>query len=215
MLHHRRRAPALGAVLLASRQALLLSLLVAGLSLLSITLGRTGILINLDQMRPAGRLRYPEICGLLTAAMAAVLLRPRMWEWDRIGLPRAGGLSVGAFCLGLAASVVVASVGATRLPPEEPRLWLVANAVLLASAVFALSPFLGPAVAGGLVILGYLTLGIATHLSSSLDSVPLTRLPDTEPHWVAAAATAVTALMSQAWTRGSTAWVQRMFARDS
>jgi hypothetical protein len=200
--------------LLVSRRARAYAAVIAALALLSLVLGRTGVLINLEIRRPDVRLPFSEICAVLAGACGAVLLRPRFWEWDRVGTSRAAVVASACAVVGILTPVLVVAVGATRLPDDFAVAWRLSNAVVLCAVTFLAAPFLGSAVASALVVLLYFVHGLVNNLWLDLGFVPITRFPETGTHWLAALALTAGAAAVHYRTRGASAWAQRTFSRD-
>lgn len=200
--------------LLLSRRAGAYAVMIAALALLSLALGRTGVLINLEIRRPDVRLPFSEICALLAGGSGAVLLRPRFWEWDRVGTSRAAAVAGGCAVVGILVPVLVVAVGAARLPDDFAVAWRLSNAVVLGAVTFLAAPFVGSAVAAALVVLLYFVHGLVNNLWLDLGFVPITRFPETGTHWLAALVLTAAAAAVHYRTRGATAWAQRTFSRD-
>lgn len=200
--------------LLVSRRAAPFMLATALLCLLSLALGRTGVVINLEIRRPDIRLPFSEVCAVLAGAAGATLLRPRFWEWDRVATARASIVASSAALIGIALPMLVVAVGVIRLPDGFAVAWRLSNAAVLGAATFLASPFVGSAIAGALALLLYFVHGLVNNLWLDLSFLPITRFPDTQTHWTAALVLVALAGVVHYRTRGATAWAQRTFSKD-
>lgn len=202
-------------ILLSRRFPALLAIL-AVLSAVSLALGPAAIVIDLREDQDAVALPYAELCAVVGAAIAVVLLRPRFWEWDRLG--RARSASVAGFCAiaAILLPTLVALPAVVRVS-EVNTLGLLVNVVFSCALITALAPSLGP-VAGGMVgILAWFGSGVTNNLEpSSVQYTPVVgysfHLPDSWPadRWQYAAILALLAIGVHVWTRGSTAVARRM-----
>ena len=67
---------------------------------------------------------------------------------------------------------------------------------------------------GATAVVVYFAHGLVNNLWFDWNFIPITRLPDDQTHWIAAAVLVCLAASVHYRTRGATAWSQRMFARD-
>lgn len=206
-------------IAVASRRGALFALATLLLAVLALWQGRSAVIFNFTLLRPQVRLPYSEICALVAAALAALVMRPRIWQWERTAGPRAAWVAAGAALVGCLAPVGVVALSFLALPPEYQAAWRLSNALVLASMVFLLSPLLGPALGGALVVLGYFARGIIINIWIDLSFVPVSVFPESSvershPHWLWAAFLLVAAVALNARTCGLTSWAQRMFDRD-
>ncbi|WP_019819515.1 hypothetical protein [Saccharomonospora saliphila] len=186
--------------------------------------------IGLNPNDPAVSLPVVEACGIVCAILAAISLRPRLWEWDHTaGGPRTAVPAATAAAGGIATAplVVVISTASFDLPPSAeaydvttvPELFAFSalNAAFVAALVFATTPFVGPALAGaGGVFLWIGTAVVSNLVPASRHYTPITGLrfplPGTWPYSPLAAVLVVAtlAVTVHARTRGSTAFAQRL-----
>jgi hypothetical protein len=202
-------------IVLATRLAYQYAIAVLGLAALSVFLGGRAIVIRLSSDHPDNRLPYAEICAIVTGVLGVVLLRPRMWEWDRVATRRTALVSACCALAGVLAPALVAATVALRLPEGVAWGWIVANAIVWSAFTFSIAPAVGPALAGGTTLVLYFVVGTLHNLAPAVVApLPVTPFPGPDGHWLAGAVLAVVAAAIQARTRGATAWAQRMYARD-
>lgn len=189
------------------------------LTLLALWQGKSAVLFNFTLLRPPVRLPYSEICALVAAAVGAIMLRSRFWQWERTAGPRAKGVAVAAAAAGCVAPMLVVAVSLLAIPETYWASWRLCNALILSSSVFLLAPLLSPAVAGALVILLYFAHGILVNIWSDLAWIPLTRFPESDfaavsPHWIVATLLLLAALTVNGGTNALSVRAQRTFDRD-
>lgn len=108
---------------------------------------------------PTYRMPLVELTTLVGAVVLTSLTRPRLWHWERLGprRPRVLATTVAIVGMGVAQiPILVVFLGSTEIRWG----WLLANGVLVAAAVFAVSPLLGPILGGNLVLALYLVNGV-------------------------------------------------------
>lgn len=183
----------------------------AALSLLSVALGTRAVVIHLSAAVPQNRLPFPELCAVVGAVATAAVLRPRLWEWDRVGSRRASLVSVLSALSGILLPLVILVLGSTRVPAGVPWAWQVSNYLVFAGIAFCLGPLLGPALAGGTTLVSYLGCAVVNHLVPGADEVlPATGYPGPATHWTAAGLAVLLALAVHGHTRGATRWSLRL-----
>lgn len=180
------------------------------LSAIGWALGKHAIPVELSYVHPRIKLPYPELCAVVMAAVGAVLLRPRFWEWDRTGTIRASAVSAVCAAVGIAVPTLVVAAGTLDLPAGTPWASTVSNVLVYAALTYLLAPLIGPGPAGGVVVILYFVVAAVKNLEPRLSSVlPVTANPDTDTHWVAVVVIAVLAVTFHWTTRGATAWTRR------
>lgn len=180
---------------------------------------RSAVIFNFTLLRPQVRLPYSEICAVVVAALGALIMRPRLWQWERTAGARAAWVAAAATIVGCCGSLVVVATSFLGLPSAYWASWRLSNSLVLAAAVFVLSPLLGPALGSAVVILLYFARGIVVNLWFNLGFIPISVFPESpveQPHghWLSGAALLVLAVALNARVRGLTAWAQRVFDRD-
>ncbi|MBB5958455.1 hypothetical protein FHS29_005063 [Saccharothrix tamanrassetensis] len=197
--------------MLASRSFHFFVAATVALSVLSTILGARAVVIHLSAAVPQNRLPFPELCAVVGAVVTATVLRPRLWEWDRVATRRASLVSVACALSGMLLPVVIVLLGSTRLPPGVPWSWQVSNYLVFAGIAFCLGPVLGPALAGGTTLVLYLGCGVVNHLAPwAQDVLPVTGYPGPETHWTVASSVVLLALVVHGRTRGATRWSRRL-----
>lgn len=178
-----------------------------------------GVKVALSAQHPAVALSVPELCALLAAALGVIVLRPRLWVIDRLGVPArrwipATGAAVAVLAgpqLVLALAAAVAMRRETWPPSATTVLFLAALAVLVA-------PVTGALRAASAMLLLYFAVVVVAQLSPAAGTVaPLAVVtsPEVEPvpagKVALAAATAGLALAVTVRTLGRT---PRTWGRD-
>jgi len=181
----------------------------------SYVLGRAAIRIDLSYEYPENRLPYVELCALLGGIMSTILLRPRFWEWDHIGTWRASVVSTLCAFVGIALPSLVVIVGSLRLPPGTSWLWSLSNAGVICAIISLMSVVVGPSFAAGVGLLLWFGFGVVNNIAPWLSGyLPLSGFREQEPRWWLWTIMALLTLAVHAYTRGSTAWVQRMSQKE-
>lgn len=209
---------------IATRRLPLFAIVTMATSIAAWRLGTTAFDFYFEFTRPRVRLPHAEVCGLGLAVVGAVIMRSRIWQWERVAGPRSAfvaGLAALAGCLG---PVGVVAFSLIRIPGAVPPDWPLSNALAISALVFLLGPLLSPILSGTVVVLGYLAVGIVRQMWLDLTWLPIAtltqpalvevRLIEPRPHWLAAILLLILAVGVQAKTRGQTAWIARLIDRD-
>ncbi|MBA0127594.1 hypothetical protein H0B56_18780 [Haloechinothrix sp. YIM 98757] len=156
------------------------------------------------------RLPLVEIIVIVTATLAASLLRSRFWTWERLGGVRCRVVAGVSAIVGLCVSMLPATTATTRIPGDVPTNWVLANALTLAATVSIIAVVMSPLLGGGLVLLAYFVHGIVYNMEPLVrDYLPLVGYPGPDGHWVLAVALATVAVACHVATWGSTRWAHR------
>jgi hypothetical protein len=202
----------------ASRRVGWFLLIVLALAGIAWTLGRSAVVFNFATFRPTARLAYSEMVAVMAAVAGAVVMKPRMWHFERTATARASVVAGGTALVGVVAPCIVVVAGMTRIPVADRASWQVTNALVLAAAVFVLAALIGPALGGGLVVLAYFAHAIVVNAWTDLALVPLALIPEGDrtahAHWTAATVLALLAVAVNARTHGLSAFGERLFDRD-
>jgi hypothetical protein len=202
-------------IILTSRSIHLFLGLLTGLAALSFALGGNALVIELTSIHPKNRLPYPELCAVLGGVLGAMVLRPRFWEWDRLGARRVAVLSGLCAAVGMSAPLLLVVIGASRLDAGVPWSWAAANALVFCALAFGLAPFIGVGPAGGATIVLYFAVGVLNHLVPAAHNVlPVVAYPGPSGRWWVAGTLALAAVGAHIYTRGATGWAHRVFSRD-
>jgi hypothetical protein len=189
---------------------------IAVMSGLSWLFGLTAINVDLSILDPPTKIPGVELVALVTAMVVAALVRPRFWDWERLGGSRTRLVAGGVAAIGIALPLVPVFVGVIRLPSDAAWAWLVPNALILAGVMFGLSALISPALAGGVVILGYFAITVATAVDRSMTAYsPLVFYPGPGGNWPIAAAVVTAAVLGYGYTHGSTSWARRWTRNES
>lgn len=169
------------------------------------------IRIDLHAVNRAHFLGVVEVAAIATATVAASLLRPRFWHWDRLGGMRTRLIASAMAVFGVVVAVLPVVVAGLLAPSHAVWVWSVANALILGSLVITLSALSPPTLAGGLVIAVYFGQGIVYNLETSARTyLPLTGYPGTDGgHWVLAGVSVAVAVAAHGATHGSSSWLHR------
>ncbi|MFV2117799.1 hypothetical protein ACE14D_04865 [Streptomyces sp. Act-28] len=200
--------------------ALLVSLLALVLAYVGAT---TAIVIDLAG-RPdqAQRIPYIEITAVATSIATAWLLRPRYWEWERLGGTRVRWYSAGTALVGILLPLLPAGAGVLRLP-EDTDPWLVLPMVLLLSALTFTGTALVGVVGGGLLSMtalfaGAMVLNLQPAAAHVLPISYATGQGHQSPHlpgwWLVAPLVVLLAMAVHAMTAGATARSRRLFRNE-
>lgn len=202
-------------IVLASRSVGVYVVALLTLSFVSWLLSDRAIAIDLSPTRPRNRLPYPELCGVVAAVVSTAVLRPRFWEWDRVGTARASAVSGVTAIIGIGTPALVIIAGSVTLSSEVSWAWTVSNGMLFAAIAFGIAPFTGVGTAAGVTLMLYFAVAVVHNLEPAVGSVlPITPHPGPTTHWVPVLLTATAAVVAQVATRGSTAWARRLSAGD-
>ncbi|MGH3466537.1 MAG: hypothetical protein ACRDQF_02245 [Thermocrispum sp.] len=207
-------------VLLSRRVPALVGAL-AVLAVLGALLARNTIVIDLRRDGNDARLPFTELCAIVGATVAALAMRPRFWEWDRVGTARASVVSATCAAAGIVLpSLIVLSAGV--VVPGELVLGSLVNAGFLCGLIFLLTPLLGSLAAGSLGIVMWFGVGVLNNVEpASVAYTPILaysqQMPASWPgdRWYYALTVGVLAVAVHAHTRGSTPFAQRTFVRDA
>jgi hypothetical protein len=198
-------------LLLLSRQVPLVLATVAFLAVLAWVFDTYAVTFEISIINPAHKAPYPELLSLVGSILLAALLRPRFWEWERLGNLRtriSAGLTA---VVGILLSLVPVLVGSLRLPQGMPWGWSVANALTLSGAVFSLSTVVGAAIAGGVVLVGYFAYAVMDNVWIGADPyLPLVAYPGPHGLWWLAVVLCLVAILMWFRTRGASVWAHRL-----
>lgn len=104
------------------------------------------------------RVPVAELLCVCAATAGAWFLRPRMWEWERLGGLRTRVRACSVASLGLLLPTGAAFVLAALAPPVEHPWLTVTNVFLATACVHALAPLVG-AISAGVTVLSGILLG--------------------------------------------------------
>lgn len=185
-------------ILLASRAVGPFAICVTVLAGVAAGLSRHAFVIWLAKRHDAALMTLPELAAVLVACLGVILLRPRMWIIDRMGVPTRRWLP-SAIALGLGIcgpQLVLVAALAARLGPSS---WSrsAANLLFLTALAFVVSPFIGALAASGLTLLLYLTLVISAQLEPAVAAwSPVAVSSQPSGRWLIAAAATVAVLVT-------------------
>lgn len=200
--------------LLRARRALPYLAVLVVLCAAALLLGNATLTLNLEFARPSLKLPYSEMVLVPAAGAGAILLQPRMWEWERVAGGRARWLAAGWGLVACLAPCLVVLVGSLRVPAGVPVAWMVTNGLVLSAVTLLLAPLISGPVSAAVVLLAYVGHAIVNNLWWDTPFLPITRYPDGTTHWVAAAVLVTAAVACHYATCGATAWSRRTFSRD-
>ncbi|GAB3449000.1 hypothetical protein [Actinophytocola sediminis] len=180
--------------------------------------GPRSLEIDLSARFPPTKLPVVELCTILSATLLAILMRPRLWEWDRIA---AGGhrptrpRAVAAVAAGAGIMLPVLCVPAVVpwLPAETSWGWVLANALIMSATVQLLTPLLSPLAAGGLAVLAWLSCGLVLNLAPQV-WLPVSTHRDPDGNWTLVTVLTIAAIVLHARTCGRTAGAHRVFGKE-
>ncbi|GII94332.1 hypothetical protein [Sinosporangium siamense] len=181
--------------------------------------------IVVDVFGPAVRApRVPviEVVAVATSVAVAWLLRPRFWEWEKLGGAHVRRLAAGTALAGMLLPLLPVCAGVVRVPGDA-RAWLLLPAVALLSAVtFAGAALAGP-VFGGLLsaavlfggaVLVNLQPGAAHLLPIAYATGRGLQVPLLPGWWLAAPVAVALAVAVHALTCGASARSRRLSRED-
>lgn len=198
-------------LVLATRRVVLLLGVVIVLSVLATVAAHGAIAIALSQVNPPHKIPDAELIALVTGILAAGVLRPRFWEWDRLGAPRTRVVAGTTTILGMAAPLIPVLAATTRLPDTVAWHPMLSNVLTLDGAVFIVGALLGPALGGGIVIVAYFADAIIDNLArSAAQYLPLADFPDTNALWLPALALPLVAVAINTYNHGASTWAHRL-----
>ncbi|GGP34671.1 hypothetical protein GCM10010185_01680 [Saccharothrix coeruleofusca] len=202
--------PRITAIIASSRSAHLYAVMLVALGVLCLALGNRTIAIALSTLNRANRLPYSELCAVVAASTGTWLLRPRFWQWDRVGTRRAAVVAATCAVVGTLAPQLIVVAGSVNLPPGTPWAWVACNALLYSALVFCLAPVVGPGPAAGATLLLYFAVAVVNNVWPTASRIiPVSPYPGPGTHWTAALVLTAAAAVVHARTRGATAWTQR------
>lgn len=188
---------------------------VAVVSGVAVLVSLRALIIDLSQVHPPVKLGYIEIELLIVAITAAFLLRPRFWEWQKLGGLRTRLAAAGVAALGIAAASAPVFLVVMQAPAYAPQAWVVSNVITIVASVFALSALISPALAGGTALVAYFACAVVFNTVGGAGRfLPLGYytgqgvLP--HAHWLVASFLVLAAVALHFATHGSTAWAQRL-----
>lgn len=177
--------------------------------------GRRSLEIDLAARFPPTKMPVVELCAILSATVLAILMRPRLWEWDRLaaGGRRSRAVAAGAGFAGIVLPALCVPAVVPWLPPATPWSWVLANALLLSSTVQLLAPLLSPLAAGGLAVLSWLGYGLTMNLAPHV-WLPISTYRDPDGNWTVVAVVVIATIVLHTRTCGRTAWAHRQFGKE-
>ncbi|PRW62297.1 hypothetical protein [Actinopolyspora mortivallis] len=180
---------------------------------LSWTFYHTAITIdlNVSPFAPSHTVPMPEMIAMITGILAATVLRPRLWEWERLGGPRVRLVAVTLAAVAMAAPLLPALIGLYSMPGDRTPTWLVSNTLTIGATVLLLSALIGPLLAGGVTLGCYLGLVLLDNLVvGARPFLPLATYPATHGKWLPPLILIPLALAVHAVTRGTSAWAHNL-----
>src|SRR5699024_3676852 len=174
---------------------------------ISVPLVRRAIPVDYAHFNPPRDIPVIEFVPIVTGCLVAGLLRPRMYEWERLAI-RPPSVLCGLLTLAsIAFATVPVYLAALRLPARVPWQFIPANVAAVTALAFILTALLG-AVTGGL---STLVLFLASCLAQNLipgiaGHIPLGNLTHPEPHWLATGLICLASALIIGITRGASAY---------
>ncbi|MEV6928977.1 hypothetical protein AB0M46_31410 [Dactylosporangium sp. NPDC051485] len=183
------------------------------LGIASAIVSRRGFKIDFAQAYLPVTMRLPELGAVLLVSLGIVILRPRLWIIDRLGLPRRRWVP-SAFALAagfVGPQLILAAATLVAMPAGDyPR--VAANVVFLTALAFCVAPYLGAFVASGLVLMLYFSLTIASQMEPAIASwSPLAVSTDPGGRWTVATTAGLVAVVVTVSTLGR---VRRTWGAD-
>lgn len=180
--------------------------------------GRRSLEIDLSARFPPTKLPVVELCTVLSATLLAILMRPRLWEWERIAAGghrpiRARTVAAVAAVTGIVLPALCVPAVVPWLPAATPWGWVLANALIMSATVQLLTPLLSPLTAGGLAVLAWLSYGLVLNLAPQV-WLPVSTFRDPDGNWMLVTVLIIAATVFHARTCGRTARAHRIFGKD-
>jgi hypothetical protein len=178
-----------------------------------------GLKIDWAANHPAVVMGVPELCAILLISVGVIVLRPRMWIIDRLGIPQRRWIpSTGAALATMGGPQLALLLAATTAPRRDTWPLSATTMLFLAALAVLVAPFIGALRAGSLTLLLYFALTITAQLAPAIGACsPLAVInwPEIEPlppgKIALAVATTVAALAVTIRTLGRT---MRTWGRD-
>lgn len=192
-------------------------LVIAALCALSYVIDRRVIVIDVGSrdFLPETRLPLVELWAIGGACIAAILMRPRLWDFDRVATGRARLVAAMACVVALLLPQLCVASLAIKLP-DIPASWVASNILVLSSTLLLLAPLMTPVLAGVVTLALWFGVGVIDNLyPASHDLLPLVHADIDHDRWALGVIVAVAAVAAHAWTRGATVWSHRLFDKDS
>ena len=195
---------------LAARAAFPISTVWIAVSVVSVVFARRAIPVDFARFHAPRDIPIIEFAPIVAGCIVAGLLRPRLYEWERVAI-RPVGLLCGLLTVAMTAlSTLPVLLGASRLPEQVPWEFVLANVVTVTALAFAMTALLGATTGGILTLSLYIAACIAQNLWPRLaQTFPLGRIEDPDPHWTAALVVCLVAAGCTAYTRGASTWSHR------
>ncbi|WP_199430870.1 hypothetical protein [Qaidamihabitans albus] len=193
---------------LSARAALPISALWVLATLVSLLFARRAIPVDYARFDEARDIPIIEFVPIVIACIVAGLLRPRMYEWERLAIRRVGLLCGMLTFTTTAIAVLPVLLATTRLPDRVPWEFVPANVVTITAVAFALASLLGATTGAVLTLLVFLGACLVQNLAPAAAQViiPLGRIEAPDPHWLAAGTACLLSVVITAYTRGASAW---------
>lgn len=139
--------------------------------------------ITMELAGPPTKLLVSDLCAIVAATVAAILMRPRLWEWERVAATaRARVVAGSTAALGIALPVLCALAIGPEVHGRAPWVFTVTNALVLAAVVQLIAPLIGPFWAGTCVLAGWYVSGFVQHVSPAMSQIlPISAAPAAEP----------------------------------
>lgn len=216
-----RSAAELIRILLASRMVVAwLGAILVGAVLMWMLTGVV-IPIELSWERPRVLMADSVLLAIVLGTVGAQLLRPRMWEWDRIGTWRSSSVAAMTATVGILVPAALVLLTDMRWQAKIERdasylsseiQWVAADGLFLIALVWTIAPYAGSLVAGAASLAVYAAAGMVNHLAPAWHSVlPLAGNAYESPRWIPAVTLFVLAICIHGWTRGATQLSRRVF----
>lgn len=153
---------------------------------------------------------------LAIAACAAVITRPRFYDWERIGQRGRPAVVAGsAAMIGIVASLAPVLGPLVRWPDDLARAWVLADSIALACAVFIFAVLVTPFLAGGVVAIAFIAHGIAYNLRAIPDGLSVLSGARNEVSWLAVTALLGLTLVVHISTYGATSFSRRLGSNET
>jgi hypothetical protein len=181
------------------------------LSIMTWLTARAGITLDFEFPNKLRQVPFLELVPVLGGCLIAALLRPRFYEWERLGERRSIVASTATVLIGIAVPVIPVLVGVLRLPREATWTYIPANVVLVTAIAFTLSALVGPAIGPPLAALAFVATCLLQNLEPALaGAIPLAKPPESEGPWIAAITATLIALAVHIHTAGASTLARRL-----
>jgi hypothetical protein len=173
-------------------------------------IGQSGFLIDIRSGGPRVVLSFLVLAAIGVAAAGSMLLRSRMWDWERLGSWRSGLVAAVAATVTIAGATAMACMGKPVVEGHHLGGMNAADGLFFSALLVLLVPFVGVIIAAAISAGFFSVSGLCVELWPYLNRyLPAGGAEFHAARWPQAVLVAVIAFCVHFWTRGSTERLQR------